>query len=177
MAKMTDDSGTGVESKAQQYVKDIKDPDVGGFTHPHIVTGEDPVGSNIMVSLPGREERIPTAQLRPSLLVKYARTHRGDLVGAGHYFGGYQMDPEEGKERETALDVSVGVPYAGRKREKLPLAESMRLAALYNQESVYDPRPNAATPFPKNPYYKGEVPSYAQDKNEWASRWLAERLG
>lgn len=163
--------------KASQYIEDVKNPDKGGFTHPHMVTGEDPTNKNLMVSLQGREQQVPTRDLKPELLVKYATTHRGDLVGAGHYFGGYQMDPVEGQPRQTALDVSVGVPFAGRNREKLPLAEAMRVAAVHNQESVYDPRLNAAQMFPKNPHFNQEVPADAQDKQAWASRWLLERLG
>lgn len=165
------------ESLASKYIEDIKDPNKGGFTHPHMVTGEDPTDKNIMVSLSGREQRIPTRGLRPPLLVKYATTHRGDLVGSGHYFGGYQMSPEVGKPEETALDVSVGVPFTGRNKEKLPLAEAMRVAAVHNQESVYDPRKNAAETFPKNPFYNKEVPAEAQDKDAWATRWLLDRLG
>jgi hypothetical protein len=163
------------EEKAAQYIKDVKDPQKGGFTHPHMVTGYDPTGENLMVSLKGREERTPTARLTPQLLVKYGKTHRGDLIGTGHYFGGYEMRGEEGKPAETALDVSVGVPFKGRNREKLPLAEAMRVAAVNDQESVYDPRPNAATPFPLNPHFQKAVPSYASNKEEWGSRWVAER--
>ena len=165
------------EEIAKGYIKDLKTPGVGGFTHPHLVTGTDPTGENIMVSLSGREERIQTRKLRPELLVKYARTHRGDLIGAGHYFGGYELDRKAVKPPTTALDVSVGVPFAGRNKEKLPLAEAMRVAAVHNQESVYDPRPNAAEMFPQNPYYQGDVPEYAKNKEEWASRWLLNRLG
>lgn len=164
------------EEKAAEYIRDIKNPKKGGFTHPHLVTGEDPVGKNIMVSIAGREQQTPTRQLTPPLLVRYAKTHRGDLVGAGHYFGGYQMNPVKNQPRKAALDVSIGVPFVGRNREKLPLAEAMRLAALHNQESVYDPRPNAAQKFPSNPYYNKEVPADVSNKEAWASRWLSERL-
>lgn len=164
------------EDVAKSYIKDIKDPAKGGFTHPHMVTGEDPTTTSIMVSKAGFEERTPTTRLTPKLLVKYATTHRGELVGAGHYFGGYEMRDDPSKPAETALDVSIGVPYTGRNREKLPLAEAMRLAAVNNQESVYDPRPNAAETFPMNPYYNRSIPADAGDKAAWASRWLSERL-
>lgn len=164
------------EGVAAGYIEDLKNPEKGGFTHPHLVTGENPVGKNIMVSIAGREEQTPTKDLTPQLLVRYAKTHRGDLVGAGHHFGGYQMSETPGQPRQTALDVSVGVPFAGRNREKLPLAEAMRLAAVHNQESVYDPRLNAAQMFPMNPHFNREVPADAYDKEAWASRWLSERL-
>lgn len=161
---------------ATGYIKSIKNPDEGGFTHRHVMTGENPIDKNIMVSTAGFEQKVETSRLTPSLLVKYAKTHRGNLVGAGHYFGGYQMDPVPGRQREAALDVSVGVPFAGRNKEKLPLAEAMRLAAVYNQESVYDTRVNAATKFPRNPYYNKPVPADVGDKEAWTSRWLLERL-
>jgi hypothetical protein len=165
------------KKQATGYVEAVKNPDQGGFTHPHIVSGEDPTDKNIMVSLKGAEQQTPSNEITPRHVVRYARTHRNELVPAGRHLGGYLMGPMEGQQmRNVALDVSIGVPFKGRNAEKLPLTEAMRIAAVNDQESVYDPRPRAANMFPSNPHFKGEVPADAGNKDAWASRWLSERL-
>jgi hypothetical protein len=164
---------------ATEYVRKVNDPDDAGFTHPHMVTGEDPTNKNIMVSLPGREKLIRSQVFTPHAIQQYAEQNIGDLTQEKKYLGGYMMDPEVGRpadDRDVALDVSVGVPFSGRNAEKLPYVEAMRLAALHNQQSVYDPRPRAASMFPANPYYKKDVPDYAKDKDEWASRFILDAL-
>lgn len=156
---------------ARGYAKKLRE-ERSGFTQPHLVTGEDPTESSIMVSRAGHEKRVPIGEVTGRSVVQYARNKKTELVQPKQYMGAYPME----EEPTVAFDVSIGVPFKGPNKDPLPYAEAMRLAAVHNQESVYDPRKRASSMFPKNPHYKKGAPKEAANRAEWESSWMSSRL-
>lgn len=160
-------------SEAQQYVKDLNNTDIGGFTHRNLTTGVDPTGSNLMVSIKGAEHNVPLATMTPDDILDYQQARMSDLLHPDQFLGGWANTPE-GLAPQASLDVSKGVPFKGAGRDKMPYSEAMRQAALNEQKAIYDPRPRAANPFPTNPHYGQPLPERAKSRSAWDYDWLTK---
>ena len=103
-------------------------PDEQGFSV-NVHTGLSPT-SGYMVGQAGTERTIPSSQIHPHDLQRYASEHAGQLSQPNTYFGGWN-DPERS---QVDLDLSVNMPSGG------PLQDAAARVAMirHGQRSMYN---------------------------------------